>query len=127
MNTDDTRTTGTLTESERVQLQRAIAESDVAGCSLVDQDIDSLVDLFEAWLERRDREPSVEDCLRQLRKMFPHTWMFAADRVTWTQGSEGPTRSVVIEVGCSDNAFFSSTLRDCMAQVRSWKQEQEKT
>lgn len=42
-----------MNDAERVELQRAIAESDIAGSSLAHADIDSLVDLFESWLERR--------------------------------------------------------------------------
>jgi len=41
-----------LNSTERVDLQRTIAESDIAG--LTDEDIDALIDLFEAWLERRE-------------------------------------------------------------------------
>lgn len=41
-----------MNESQRTELTRAIAESDIAGCSLENKDIDALVDLFEAWLER---------------------------------------------------------------------------
>lgn len=44
---------GALTEPERNRIRRAIAESDIAGCALQNSDIDALVDLFEAWLERR--------------------------------------------------------------------------
>ena len=45
-----------LTSTERVDLYRTIAESDIADCSLTETDIDSLVDLFEAWLERRQEQ-----------------------------------------------------------------------
>src|SRR5688500_7935610 len=41
-----------LTESQRTELARAIAESDIADCSLENEDINALVDLFDAWLER---------------------------------------------------------------------------
>lgn len=119
MNTEDTRTTGILTESERVELQRAIAESDVAGCSLVDQDIDSLVDLFEAWVERREREPTVEDCLRELREMFPRD----AIKVEFGTGAS----AIWCYVRRSGKLIANGeTLSECMAQVRAWKQEQEK-
>lgn len=40
-----------LTTGDRIELQQAIAESDIAACSLDDADIDALVDLFEAWAE----------------------------------------------------------------------------
>lgn len=42
-----------LTNTDRVEIARAIAESEIAGSSLENKDIDDLVDLFEAWLERR--------------------------------------------------------------------------
>lgn len=44
----------TMTESERDDLSRAIAESDITDGLLRNEDIDALVDLFEAWLERRN-------------------------------------------------------------------------
>lgn len=42
-----------MTDQERIELTRAIAESDIAGCQLENADIDELVDLFDSWLERR--------------------------------------------------------------------------
>ena len=42
-----------LTESERNDLARTIAESDITDGLLENADIDALVDLFDAWLERR--------------------------------------------------------------------------
>jgi hypothetical protein len=42
-----------LTNPERVDLQRTIAESSITDGELSNNDIDSLVDLFDAWLERR--------------------------------------------------------------------------
>lgn len=45
-----------LTSTERVDLQRTIAESDIADSSLTNDDIDALIDLFEAWLERREEQ-----------------------------------------------------------------------
>lgn len=44
-----------MNEAQRNELQRAIAESDIAGCSLTNADIDSLVDLFDGWLEVRSQ------------------------------------------------------------------------
>jgi hypothetical protein len=41
-----------MTPAQRIDLTRAIAESDIAGCQLENTDIDALVDLFESWLER---------------------------------------------------------------------------
>ena len=70
-------------------------------------------------------ELTVEQAIKDLRQMLPHAWMFVADRVTWPQGSQMPTRSVVIEVERHDNAFFDSTLERCMAQVRAWHKAQE--
>lgn len=67
---------------------------------------------------------TVEQCLKELREMFPHAWLFVADRITWPQGSQMPTRSVVFEVERHDNAFFDSTPEWCMAQVRRWKASQ---
>ncbi len=42
-----------MNDAERTELTRAIAESDIAGCSLENADIDALIDLFEGWLETR--------------------------------------------------------------------------
>ena len=42
-----------MNDAERTELTRAIAESDIAGCSLENADIDALVGVFESWLERR--------------------------------------------------------------------------
>lgn len=49
-----------LSSSDRVELQRTIAESDVADWQLDNEDIDTLVDLFEAWLERRATQSTDE-------------------------------------------------------------------
>jgi hypothetical protein len=41
-----------LTDDLRINLTRAIAESDITDGQLENKDIDNFVDLFEAWLER---------------------------------------------------------------------------
>jgi hypothetical protein len=64
--TTQTREANVITDAERVELARAIAESDIAGCSLENEDIDALVDLFEAWLERR--APSTTEQVIRLRE-----------------------------------------------------------
>jgi len=43
-----------LNSTERVDLYRTIAESDLA--TLTEADIDALIDLFDAWLERREQQ-----------------------------------------------------------------------
>jgi hypothetical protein len=45
-----------LTSTERVDLQRAIAESNITDGALENEDIDALIDLFDAWLERREEQ-----------------------------------------------------------------------
>lgn len=42
-----------MNEPQRIDLTRAIAESDIAGCELTNRDVDSLVEMFESWLERQ--------------------------------------------------------------------------
>ena len=43
-----------LTDTERTELTRAIAESDITDDLLTNKDIDDLVDLFAGWLECRE-------------------------------------------------------------------------
>lgn len=69
------------------------------------------------------KEPTVEECLAELREMFPGKWLFVADRITWPQGSMMPSRSVVMKIERQD-AFFDSTPARCLAQVRQWKESQ---
>lgn len=42
----------TFTDELRTSLTRTIAESDITDGELTNEDIDQLVDLFEAWFER---------------------------------------------------------------------------
>lgn len=44
-----------MSENERNDLARTIAESDITDGLLRNEDIDALVDLFDAWLERRQQ------------------------------------------------------------------------
>lgn len=55
-----------LNKSERDDLCRAIAESDITDGLLGNDDIDALVDLFETWLERR--APSTAEQVTRLRE-----------------------------------------------------------
>lgn len=43
-----------LTSTERVDLQRTIAESNITDGALENEDIDALIDLFDAWMERKE-------------------------------------------------------------------------
>jgi hypothetical protein len=45
-----------LTSTERVDLQRTMAESSITDGALGNEDIDALIDLFDAWLERREEQ-----------------------------------------------------------------------
>lgn len=55
------------TQQERDNLACTIAESDVTDGLLRNEDIDALVDLFEAWTERR-KSPSDAEQLIELRR-----------------------------------------------------------
>ena len=71
-------------------------------------------------------EPSVEDCLRELREMLPHRDV----QVSWSGWSwQYPSKyfqdgyKAKIEIGAITK-FEGDTLSDCMSQVREWHKEQ---
>jgi hypothetical protein len=71
-------------------------------------------------------EPTVEEAVKELHAMFPHTWFFVALRVTWPQGSEMASSSAVIEIADGNGGkadFYDPYLSNCMAAVRQWHEE----
>jgi hypothetical protein len=60
-----------LNQSERDDLCRAIAESNITDGLLENEDIDALVDLFEAWLERRAPSTTTEQVIRLREALEP--------------------------------------------------------
>jgi hypothetical protein len=78
-------------------------------------------------------EPSVEDCLKELREMFPKTWAY----VTVQQSGDCSPRGkcevetfVIIQVDSNKGDIIyndsSDTLSEAMAQIRAWHSEQAK-
>lgn len=71
-----------------------------------------------------DKELTVEECLAELREMFPRFKYF---RVSVSTGA--PQMAYEIRVGSAYysagvRAFYAETLNECMAQVRAWKEQQ---
>lgn len=68
-------------------------------------------------------EPTVEDCLRELREMFPN----------WPSEIEITTDGIFYvkfwpsKLATVKEMRSGHSLSKCMAQVRSWNQEQEKS
>jgi hypothetical protein len=119
-----------LSHAERVEITQAIAESEIAGCTLENQDIDDLVGLFEAWLERRapraSGETTVEAALAELREMFPGKVILVRREDSFyppdCRDAAETNSMVTIKIGylMSEPKFRSSrSLADCMAQVRA--------
>jgi hypothetical protein len=117
--TQETRKLNMITDNERTELARAIAESDIAGCSLENEDIDALVNLFEAWLERRapsDTEQRLREALEPQPRLLTVEALEAVTNYFWgTEGpvlSEGEVQQLVESAlkGIKANALDESTL-----------------
>ena len=60
-------------------------------------------------------EPSVEDCLQELREMFPEIEVARYDLLYHRLELHLPDQWI---------KYFSGTLREAMSQVRAWHKEQ---
>jgi hypothetical protein len=72
---------------------------------------------------------SVEEALAELRAMFPGKVIFLKDEVEWWSDDVSPCRATVIGIDyppSKGRQFTDNNLLDCMAQVRTWKQEQRR-
>lgn len=82
-------------------------------------------------------ESTVEDCLRALREMFPAQRVYI-DRTDYAAAEPKKDAFIQCKVKltvagkrtrhgiAAPEIFTAPTLSEAMAQVRSWKQEQEK-
>lgn len=77
-------------------------------------------------------EPSVEEALRELREMFPKTWVYITVQQSGDCSPQGkldietPTVMVQVDRDNGDiiyNDMFDS-LSEAMQQVRKWKESQ---
>lgn len=68
-------------------------------------------------------ELTVEDCLKELREMFPDTAFISVKNHAIYQGSinHQPQADIQIE----DRGFRCTTLSEAMAHVRAWKESQK--
>lgn len=120
-----------LSESERNDLARAIAESDITDGLLENEDIDALVDLFESWLERRSTAPTVEQALAELREIFPGVFVEAqtGDGASWHPAWPVEPREHIYHyalVTVEDKQVRAVTLNEAMTEIREWHAEQAK-
>lgn len=68
-------------------------------------------------------EPSVEQCLKELRELFPHTQIVIGIRVSEITGDAW----FFIDVGPNDSILIAvshPSLNSCLKEVRKWKATQ---
>lgn len=72
-----------------------------------------------------DKELTVEECLAELREMFPSTTLQVdASAWHWTKDGEAAdseTEAKVVVGFDESKTFYAVTLGEAMAQVREWK------
>jgi hypothetical protein len=64
------------------------------------------------------REYTVESALAELRKLFPHHQV----SVDMSYPEYSKKRWYYIQVGVNGQDFHAPTLRNCMAQVKKWRE-----
>ena len=70
-------------------------------------------------------EPTVEECLRELRETFPDKPLFVKDEIEWWADDIEPCRATVIKIGFPDPVIqiTGDSLSEAMDQLRQWHRE----
>lgn len=74
---------------------------------------------------RASDQLTIEDCLKELRVMFPQTYISLTATAIWFADETQYGANYNIVVGAHRYEFFGKTLDLAMAQVRAFKQSQD--